>query len=105
MFRGVIKAGSSVQARFSSDFSNAGAAHLLLGLGRFAGGSDTDSDTTAPGGTATAELSNLAEGMLELLLDVALESDGGRLELLVDGASTDDEAVFGDTRWTWSVEL
>jgi hypothetical protein len=105
MFRGVIKAGSSVEARFSSDFSNSGAAHLLIGLGRFAGGSETDSDTTAPGGTAKVRLEDPGEGMLEVLLDAAFESEGGRLEVLVDGESRDDEAVFGDTRWTYSVEL
>ena len=104
MFRGVIKAGSSVEAKFSSDFSNEGAAHLLLALGQFTGGTDIDSDTTAPGGTAKTELEDLADGMLQLLLDVAIESDGGRLEVLVDGEVRDTEAVFGDTRWTWSVE-
>lgn len=99
MFRGVIEAGSTVEATFSSDFSNAGASHLLV-----SDGVTSDSDTTAPGGAARVRLQDLHEGLLEILLDVKRETDGGRLAVAVNGVKVDDEPVAGDNRWAYSVE-
>lgn len=104
MFRGVIKAGSNVRVKFSSNFSNQGAAHLLVSNSAFAGGSTTDSATTPPGGIATVQLDAVVEGTLELLLDVAVESDSGTLEVFVNEVSPGPVPVMGDQRWTWSVE-
>jgi hypothetical protein len=104
MFRGVLKVGKTVRAVFLPDATNSGSAHLLLALGRFSGGSATDSDTAAPGGRATVTVKLDDEGLLELLLDVASEEDGGSLEVSIDGTPRPAQPVRGDTRWTYSVE-
>jgi hypothetical protein len=104
MFKGEIVAGSDVQATFSANHTSSGSAHLLMAVGRFSGGSDADSGTAPPGGSTAVKLDHVAEGVLEILVDMKLESDTGQLEVLVNGKRRDSVAVTGDQRWTYSVE-
>lgn len=103
-FRGILRTGSDVEALFLSDVSNDGPALLLIALGKATAGADTDGDVAAPGGRARVELKRLERGFLELVLDVKLEADKGRLQLFADGQMRDDEAIEGDTRWTYLVK-
>ena len=103
MYKGVVNVGSEIRASFSSDYSNKGTASLLIGHGRLGSDSEAKSTTVAPGGTGTVSLTVTAQGNFHVFVDVAEESDSGKLEVSEGAKIVDSESIKGDTKWLYSV--
>jgi hypothetical protein len=103
-FKGIIGLGSTVLASFSSDPTNDGSACLLLGLASFTGSADANGAVIATGGSGAAHLTANTPGILRVFVDVAGDEDTGWLEVKLNGATADAQAVSGDTTWTYSVQ-
>lgn len=99
MFKGTIRPGTNVQARFALSRDADGSALVFLGAGAVEG-SITDSVAVAPGGSATLSVTPTTRGILRVVVDVSDESDAGRLA--VDPV-TPEEAIQGDTTWGYVV--
>ena len=99
MFKGTIAEGTTVTAKFSLDRSGSGTAALLIAYSAGNGG-ESDGAVVAPGATGSASVAPNTQSMLRVFVDVSSESDTGMLEVT---PVTAEEAVTGDTTWTYAV--
>jgi hypothetical protein len=102
-FKGVIRTGSTVEAKLLLDHTASGPAFLLLGYGRPGGTPSGDGGTADPGGIARAKQSLDAPGRLEVGVDMSTESDTGVLVVSVDGQEKTRKNIRGDAEWVYSV--
>jgi hypothetical protein len=105
MFRGHIKANSSVKATFSGDFSNDGSAAFVTSYGPVTGNPSTKSAVVVPGGIETTTMSIKGKGLYRIYVDVKSDTtDGGLLQVEVDGEPRDSGTIKGDVTWLYSVQ-
>lgn len=105
MFKGAIARGSSVSAKFSSNFTNTGQTHLVGAFASVDGNGVQDSATASPGGAVHITLQADGNGTLRIVVDMAVEADSGLLEVAANDEPlpNSSEAIQGDTTWTYTV--
>ena len=103
VFKGNIKLGN-ISATFLSDFSNADPDLLI---GKYAddsgGNAQAPHAAIAPGGAGTIKINAPSPGLLEVLVDTGRADESGRLQVVSNGATRNDEAIIGPVRWVYTV--
>jgi len=104
VFKGAIKTGT-IRAKVFADFSNSGSDLLVLGYAADGGGGAQSSQAVAaPGGSARAELTAPAKGVLEVWVVVGDAKDSGRLQVMHGDTVVDDGTFQDAVRWVYAVE-
>ena len=104
--KGFIEQGKAVEIRFSADFSNQGLTTITTGFTPKPGTAppDTQFDTVAAGASVSHNvMANNNVFSMRIVVDVPDETASGRLEVIQDGIVKQNEAILGDTVWSFVV--
>jgi hypothetical protein len=102
-YKGSVRAGSSIQAKLLLDHTASDTANLFIAASQSGGQPVDDSDTVAPGGSASVAVTPATRGRLEIAVDMALESDTALLIVTENGAVKNREPITGDTDWAYTL--
>lgn len=103
-FKGIIEAGSRVTVALELDATASGPAAVTAAFARSGGGgSHSEGMVVASGTSDSVALDVDAKGMLQIFVDMAVESDSGTLDVRAGGEEEDRETIEGDTLWTYAV--
>jgi hypothetical protein len=104
VFKGAISSGA-IAAKFMSDFSNVDSDLLVVSYAEDGGGNPAvDQGAAAPGGFANVALNAPQPGVLEVWVTTGHATDSGRLTVIRNGTTVDDEPIQGSVRWVYAVE-
>ena len=101
-YKGMIYIGSTAKVTLSVNYTNAGPASLLAGVGSRQG-EVTDAVELAPGASGTLKLECDEEGLLRIEVDFSVETDSGKLEVDRGELKRHEKAITGDVVWRYSV--
>jgi hypothetical protein len=101
-FKGGVRAGNEIVATLELDGAS-GEAHLILTAGQSGRTPLIDSGIAAPHGFAKTSMTPKAKGILEIVVDMARQSDTGTLTVTVAGTIKTQEQLTGDTFWSYSI--
>lgn len=103
-FKGGVRAGNEIVAKLELDGAASGEAHLILTAGQSGRSPLIDAGIAAPNGFAKTAVTPKGKGVLEIVVDLAQQSDTGTLEVIEGGTTKHRERLLeGDTFWSYTI--
>jgi|GEM_PF-4549441 hypothetical protein len=104
MYKGIIRAGSSISITYASNASTRGTTILMAGTGQN-GTSDSQVKTIVPAASDKIAL-HADDGVkiIRIIVDVPDNGGSGTLTVTADDGTNDNGSISGDTTWVYTVE-